>query len=286
MQSLFSDNVTILGLLGAFAILVLTTFVVSTYLKKMKHSKADGVLTQEEWDGIKEFKNDLPIGWTAIYLCVIIWGLWYIFIGYPLNAYSQIGEYNREVNNYNKNFEEKWANLDESELAIMGDNIFQVQCSQCHGIDKSGINGKAADLNQWGRKEQIVDVILNGSKGMNFLAGEMIPIAVSKEEAQSIADFVMAEISNAKIPSNADTIAKGKELFAINCTACHGIDGKGVEGMPDFAPDLSKYGTYEFLQIVLSRGKDGHIGKMPSFNYVNFNEIQEKALNSFILSNE
>lgn len=286
MQSLFSDNVTILGLLGALAILVLTTFVVSTYLKKMKHSKADGVLTQEEWDGIKEFKNDLPIGWSAIYLCVIIWGLWYIFIGYPLNAYSQIGEYNREVNNYNKTFEEKWANLDESELAIMGDNIFQVQCSQCHGIDKSGINGKAADLNQWGRKEHIVNVILNGSKGMNYLAGEMIPIAVNKEEAQSIADFVMAEISNAKIPANPDSITKGKELFAINCTACHGINGKGIDGMPDFAPDLSKYGTYEFLQIVLSRGKDGHIGKMPSFNYVNFNEVQEKALNSFILSNE
>lgn len=286
MHSLFSDNVTIVGLLGALAILVLTTFIVSTYLKKMKHSKADGVLTQEEWDGIKEFKNDLPIGWAAIFLCVIVWGLWYIFIGYPLNAYSQIGEYNKEVNSYNKMFEEKWANLGKDELQIMGDNIFQVQCSQCHGIDKSGNNGKAADLNKWGRKEQIVNVILNGSKGMNFLAGEMVPIPVSKEDAQSIADFVMAEISNAKIPANADSIAKGKELFAANCTACHGVEGKGLDGMPGFAPDLSTYGTYEFLQTVLSRGKSGHIGKMPSFNYVKFNEIQEKALNSFILSND
>lgn len=286
MQSLFNDSVTILGLLGALVILILTAFVVSTYLNKMKHSKADGVLTQEEWDGIKEFKNDLPIGWAAIFLCVIIWALWYMLIGYPLNAYSQIGEYNREVNNYNRNFEAKWANLSDTELTIMGDNIFQVQCSQCHGIDKSGIDGKAADLNVWGRKEQIVNVILNGSKGMNFLAGEMIPIAVSKEEAEAIADFVMAEISNAKVSGDAQSIAKGKELFAINCTACHGVDGKGVEGMPDFAPDLSKYGTYEFLQIVLSKGKNGHIGKMPSFDYVNFNEIQEKALNNFILSNE
>ena len=121
---------------------------------------------------------------------------------------------------------------------------------------------------------------------MNFLAGEMVPIAISKEEASAIADFVMAKISNAKIPANAESIAKGREFFAINCTACHGVDGKGVEGMPDFAPDLSKYGTYEFLQIVLSKGKNGHIGKMPSFDYVNFNEVQEKALNNFILSDE
>ncbi|RDU58173.1 c-type cytochrome [Helicobacter sp. MIT 99-5507] len=286
MQSLLNDSVTILGLLGALAILILTAFIVSTYLNKMKHSKADGVLTQENWDGIKEFKNDLPIGWSTIFLCVIIWALWYMFIGYPLNAYSQIGEYNREVNNYNKSFEEKWTNLSESELSIMGDNIFQVQCSQCHGIDKSGIDGKAANLNSWGRKEYIVNVILKGSKGMNFLAGEMVPIAISKEEAEAIADFVMAEISNSKTPANAETIAKGKELFSVNCVACHGVDGKGVEGMADFAPDLSKYGTHEFLQIVLSRGKNGHIGKMPSFDYVNFDEIQEKALNSFILSDE
>lgn len=286
MQSLLNDSVTILGLLGALAILILTAFIVSTYLNKMKHSKADGVLTQENWDGIKEFKNDLPIGWSTIFLCVIIWALWYMFIGYPLNAYSQIGEYNREVNNYNKSFEEKWTNLSESELSIMGDNIFQVQCSQCHGIDKSGIDGKAANLNSWGRKEYIVNVILKGSKGMNFLAGEMVPIAISKEEAEAIADFVMAEISNSKTPANAEAIAKGKELFSVNCVACHGVDGKGVEGMADFAPDLSKYGTHEFLQIVLSRGKNGHIGKMPSFDYVNFDEIQEKALNSFILSDE
>ena len=286
MQSLFNDSVTIISLLGALVILIITAFIVSTYLNKMKHSKADGVLTQEDWDGIREFKNDLPIGWATIFLCMIVWALWYMFIGYPLNAYSQIGEYNREVNNYNKSFEEKWTNLDNSELIVMGDNIFQVQCSQCHGIDKSGINGKAADLNSWGRKEHIINVTLNGSKGMNFLAGEMVPIAISKEEASAIADFVMAEISNAKIPANAESIAKGRELFALNCTACHGVDGKGVEGMPDFAPDLSKYGTYEFLQIVLSKGKNGHIGKMPSFGYVNFNEVQEKALNNFILSDE
>ena len=138
MQSLFNDSVTIISLLGALVILIITAFIVSTYLNKMKHSKADGVLTQEDWDGIREFKNDLPIGWATIFLCMIVWALWYMFIGYPLNAYSQIGEYNREVNNYNKSFEEKWTNLDNSELIVMGDNIFQVQCSQCHGIDKSG----------------------------------------------------------------------------------------------------------------------------------------------------
>lgn len=284
MQSLFSDNKVVITLVGAIIILILTSFVVSIYLKKMKHSKADGELDKEEWDGIKKFKNNLPIGWALSFICVIIWGFWYFFFGYPLNAYSQIGEYNKEVDLYNKNFEAKWNSLDEKQLSNMGDSIFQVQCTQCHGIDKSGINGKAADLNKWGRSEHIVEVILNGSKGLGYLAGEMAPIAVSKEEAMDIANFVMAKISQVKAPASEDSIARGDALFVANCVACHGVDGRGVEGVEGFAPDLSTYGTYVFLQDVLKRGKDGLIGKMPSFEYVKFNDIQQKALNSFILS--
>lgn len=284
MQSLLNDNITILGLLGAAAILVLTAFVVTTYLNKMKHSKADGNLTEEDWDGIKEFTNDLPIGWAVCFLCVIIWGLWYIFIGYPLNAYSQIGEYNKEVEGYNQGYAAKWASLDPAAITTMGENIFLVQCSQCHGVDKGGIGGRAANLNSWGRTAHIVSVIQNGSRGMGYQAGEMAPIEMPKEDATHIANFVMAEISAAKIPANPESIALGRDLFAANCSACHGVNGKGVEGASDFAPDLSKYGTHEFLQTVLLRGKNGAIGKMPSFTYANLSEIQQKALSSFILS--
>ncbi len=282
MQNLLNDNMVIITLIGALAILVLVGFVTATYFNKIKHSKADGVLSDEEWDGIKEFKNDLPIGWAATYLCLIIWGLWYIFVGYPLSAYSQIGEYNREVARHNDTFQAKWASLSESELIVMGDNIFQVQCSQCHGFDKSGINGKAADLNKWGRKEQIVKVIKEGSEGLNYEGVMMSAIEMSDAEARQIADFVMAEISTAKIPANAESIAQGGELYAMHCVACHGEDGKGLT--PGFAPDLSTYGTYAFLQEVLKRGKGGAIGKMPSFDYANFGEYQQKALNNFILA--
>ncbi len=282
MQNLLSDNMTIIALLGALVILVLVAFVVSTYFNKIKHSKNDGELTEDDWDGIKEFKNDLPMGWAASFLCVIIWGLWYIFVGYPLNAYSQIGEYNREVAKHNQKYQAKWESLSDSELTVMGDNIFQVQCSQCHGFDKSGINGKAADLSKWGRKEWIVKVIKEGSEGLNYTGVAMIPIEMTDAEAKSIADFVMADISLAKIPADANSIAQGKDLYANHCVACHGTDGKGL--MPDFAPDLTTYGTFTFLQEVLKRGKSGSIGKMPTFDYANFSEHQKKALNNFILS--
>ena len=80
------DSINQLGLLGAVAILVLTIFVAGGYIKTMKNSKAEGDLSSEDWDGIKEFKNDIPIGWGVTYLVLIIWGLWYWFVGYPLNS--------------------------------------------------------------------------------------------------------------------------------------------------------------------------------------------------------
>lgn len=283
-MQLFSDNKIVLTLVGACIILLVTTFIVSLYLRKMKSDKSDGVLADDSWDGIKKFNNDVPVGWILSFILAIIWGLWYLFFAYPLHSFSQVGEYNEELKEYNNKFEHKWTNLDENQLVAMGDTIFQVQCSQCHGIDKSGIDGKAADLTKWGRAEYITKVILNGSEGLGYAAGMMPPLPLSEKEAKDVANFVMAEISERKIPADIDSIARGKELFALNCTACHGVNGTGLEGMDGFAPDLGKYGTYVFLEDVLKRGKKGAIGKMPSFEYANFSEVQIKALNAFIIS--
>ncbi len=156
----WSDNITTLGLLGAFVILILTIFVMGVYLKKIKDSKADGELTHESWDGIGEQTNNLPIGWAACFLGVIIWGFWYLFLGYPLNAYSQIGEYNQEVQSYNQKYAATWDKLDEDGLTKMGQGIFLVQCSQCHGVTAEGMNGKAKDLTKWGKEEGIIEVLM------------------------------------------------------------------------------------------------------------------------------
>ena len=257
----------------------------------MKSSKAEGDLSSEEWDGIREFKNNIPIGWGVTYLVLIIWALWYWFVGYPLNSYSQIGEYNEEVKAYNAKFEQQWQNIDEATLVKMGQNLFLVQCSQCHGITTEGINGTAANLAEWGREEGIITTIKEGSKGLGYLLGDMLPISevapgvLDTEEAQkAVAAYVMAEISEVKKTKYPELVAKGKELYsAATCNACHGDDGKGMGGM---APDLSKYGTTAFVAEVLEKGKKGHIGIMPSFKTQMLTDIQKEALGHFIYSDK
>lgn len=276
------DKVNLIALIGAVAILFLTIFFTSFYIKKMRDSKAEGELKEHRWDGIAEFANDVPIGWAVGFIGIIIWGLWYVFLGYPLNSYSQFGEYNLDKQEYNQKFEDKWKNLSQEDLVKMGQSIFLVKCSQCHGINAEGIDGRAQNLTKWGKYQGIEDVIHQGSIGLEYLAGEMPMIDMKPEDAKTVSQYVMSVIS--EIHSKFDTldIKKGKELWvSASCSSCHGDDGKGLDGL---AVDLTKYGTAEFLKEVLVKGKKGHIGKMPSFDYAKFNDTQIEALNAYINS--
>ena len=274
------DNVNLLALIGALAIFALTAFVTGKYVKQMKIAKEGGELDEYVWDGIGEYKNPLPLGWAIVYALVIVWALWYMLAGYPLNSYSQIGEYNEEVAAANAKFEKRFANPDIKTLHAMGESVFLVQCSAGHGITGDGIGGKAADLALWGSEEGIVDAILKGSKGLDYPMGEMPAGMADEEGAKAIAAYIAKEISGIKKTKNENLVASGKELFAA-CAACHGEDGKGMEGM---SPDLSKYGTASFVEDVLQRGKKGDIGAMPKFNDGRLNALQQKAVGEYVIS--
>lgn len=279
-----SDLVALFGGLGFFVVVVATVYVASLYMKKMKEKSTSGApLAEENWDGIGEYKNDVPTGWFVVYFILIVWAGWYWLVGYPLNAYSQIGEYNDEVRAHNSKFEAKYSNADHATLKAMGESIFLAQCAQCHGQTGDGMNGKAADLSKWGNEEGIVATIKNGAKGLGFPMGEMPAGLVDEATAKKIATYVMAEVSTAKKAGDAAVVAEGKAAFATSCASCHGEDGKGMNGM---APDLSTYGTPKFIaETVLVRGKKGHIGNMPSFEKSGLlNKTQFVAVATYINS--
>lgn len=275
-----NDNVNVLALLGAAAIILISGFVVGKYMRQMQNDKSGGELAKENWDGIGEYKNPLPIGWALSFIGTIIWGLWYFLSGYPLNAYSQIGEYNEEVKSYNTKFEAKFSNPDNATLMGMGEGVFLVQCAPCHGITGDGINGKAANLTKWGNEEAVVDAILNGVYGSGYPLGEMPAGLLDKESATAVAAFMMQEVSSVKKTKNPALVETGRALWAT-CGACHGEDGKGMEGS---APNLAIYGDAKFVVNVLGMGKKGAIGNMPQFNDGRLTNVQKLAVGTFINS--
>ena len=264
---ILGDSVNAITMAGAIAIAVITASVVVKYINQMKTDTASGELADENWDGIGEYKNELPSGWAYSFLGVFLWSMWYGFFGYPVNAYSQIGEYNEDVLAYNAKFESIHQNADTATLKEMGESIYLVQCQQCHGITGDGLSGRAQDFSARMTKEQVLDVINNGSNQLGYAMGMMPPGMAQGEQAEEIAIYVAGGMKGEQPAS-----------FAA-CSSCHGADGKGNNGM---SPNLVSYDA-ALMKHTLQNGKKGMIGKMPSFKTL-ITPVQEKALTVYVQS--
>ncbi|WP_456456174.1 c-type cytochrome [Nitratifractor sp.] len=262
-----SDPINLITFLGAIAIAVLTFGVGAKYMAQMKTDTAGGELAEENWDGIGEYKNELPAGWAWSFFGTMVWAVWYFLWGYPLNAYSQIGEYNKEVKAYNAKFEKKFeeAAKDPAVLRDMGESIFLVQCAPCHGETGDGLSGKAQDFEQRMSKKQVLAVLKSGQHQLMYPLGAMPAGMASGQQAEEVAAYIAGGM-------------KGKAPAAwATCAGCHGQDGTGNGGT---APNLKTYDE-TLVKHVLKHGKTGIIGHMPAFPG-RFTPIQEKALAAYL----
>jgi len=272
------DYMGALALLGAAAIAIISIVVVIKYVRQMQNDTATGELAEENWDGIGEYKNELPFGWAIIFMGTTIWAIWYFIAGYPVNAYSQVGEYNEEVATHDAEFNAKYADMDAETKVEMGNSIFIVQCAPCHGLAADGIDGKAANLNQRLEANTVKYVVEHGSN--NQLMGTDMPMPDRNGLFNSNTG---ALITDAEIDTVSKYVANGMKgpganIFAGTCAACHGADGKG---QPFVAPDIA---TFEPALVVnvLNHGKKGAIGAMPAFT--NLTDVQKEALGAYVTS--
>lgn len=271
------DIVNKLAMLGAVATATIAIFVALKYIRQMQTDRAGGKLADENWDGIGEYKNELPFGWAVIFLGLNIWAIWYFLAGYPVNGYSQIGEYNEAVAEHDAKFEAQYANMDDATLKEMGQSVFIVQCAPCHGLQADGIDGKAANLNHRLEEKSIKHVIQNGSN--NQLLGMEMPMP---DRNGLMNANTGALITDAEIDAVAKYVAggmkgtEGADVFAGVCASCHGADGKGTDMV---APSIAEFNP-TLVANVLKHGKKGAIGQMPAFN--NLTPAQVKALGAYV----
>lgn len=242
--------------------------------KKDTNTSEDVGTTGHEWDGIEEWNNPLPKWWLYVFYATIVWaiGYWIVYPAWPTASsytkgffgYSQRGQVTKDVATSQAEkavYRDKIAASDleaikaDPELfnfalaggqAAFGDN-----CAPCHGRGAQGAFGYPNlrdDAWLWGGSlEAIHQTIQHGIRAEDSATRmSMMPAfgklgMLNREQVSDTAEYVMSLSGN---EDDAEAAARGKEIFATNCAACHGPDGRGNQalGAPNLTDELWLYG--------------------------------------------
>jgi cytochrome c oxidase cbb3-type subunit 3 len=139
----------------------------------------------------------------------------------------------------------------------MGQRLFLNHCAQCHASDARG-GKRYPDLTDkdWlygGDPATIVATITNGRNAMMPAWGKII----GDQGTRDVAQYVIALSGGASDELRA---AYGKDIFAANCVACHGPEGKGnpALGAPNLTDRIWLYGgSSNALIETIGKGRNG-----------------------------
>ncbi|VDL21676.1 Cbb3-type cytochrome c oxidase subunit CcoP1 [Pseudomonas aeruginosa] len=236
------------------------------------------------YDGIEEYDNPLPKWWFMLYIGTIVFSVGYLVLypglgnwkgvlpGYE-GGWTQDKQWEREMNiaqeKYGPIFA-KYAAMPIEEVAKdehamkMGSRMFATYCSICHGSDAKGALGfpNLAD-NEWrwgGDPQSIETTILGGRHAIMAAWGDIL----GEDGVKNVAAYVRTELAGLKLPEGTKAdVEAGKQIFSVNCVACHGPEGKGTAlvGAPNLTnPGAFIYGSsYAQLQQTIRHGRQGQM---------------------------
>jgi cytochrome c oxidase cbb3-type subunit III len=253
--------------------------------------------TGHQWDGIKELNTPLPRWWVITFYLTILWaiGYWILFPAWPLlwsNTTGLLGYSTRanlaiELANLDKIRGEKMATLATASLADIekdpnllalararGRTVFGDNCAPCHGSGATGSKG-FPNLNDddwlWGGSlDQIMQTIRFGARSGNAKGHEGNMLAFGKDgmlkpqQIVMVANYVRS-LSHLPTAPGYDA-AEGAKIFAENCVACHGENGKGNPelGSKDLTANIWLYGGDE--ATIIETITNGRGGVMPAWD--------------------
>ncbi len=231
--------------------------------------------TGHEWDGIKELDTPLPRWWLWTFYACVIWavGYWVLMPAWPLiDSYTKgllghsqrasVAESLAQARLAQSGFVRRIqaSSLDEIEgdpalleFALAGGrSAFAVNCSQCHGLGAAGAPGYP-NLNDddwlWGGSlDDIHQTIHFGirSDHDDTRVGDM-PAFLRDEilERTQVEDVAAYVLSLSKDVEDAAAVARGADIFAEECVACHQEGGAGSRelGAPRLADGIWLYGS-------------------------------------------
>lgn len=231
--------------------------------------------TGHEWDDIRELNTPLPRWWLWMFYASIVWsvGYWVVYPSWPLISsfttgtfgWSSRSEVAADLEALKVQRSAMMAKISSSSLeGIYGDaekltfaravgrSAFGDNCAPCHGSGAAGAKGYANLLDDdwlWGGKlTDIEATIKHGVRSLdaNGRQGSMPAFGrdgiLQRDDIEAVADHVL-RLANLTVSPKANR-ERGAKVFAENCAACHGDDGKGNRdlGAPNLTDSVWLYG--------------------------------------------
>ncbi|NJC07486.1 cytochrome c oxidase cbb3-type subunit 3 [Polymorphobacter fuscus] len=245
-----------------------------------------------EWDGIEELDTPLPRWWLMIFVACVVFAIGYVVV-YPAipmrhSATQGVIRWNSRAD-YQAQVAADTARRAPINRAIAatpveqlpqhpallraavegGRAAFKVHCVQCHGAGAAGSVGYP-NLNDddwlWGGDLKSIEyTLINGVRNPDHDATRF-------SQMPAFADILQpAEINQLvrhvrNISGQGKPNAAGAALFAANCAACHGAEGKGGRefGAPNLTDGIWLYGGDEAaLRTTITYAR---AGVMPRWN--------------------
>ncbi|MCP5410622.1 MAG: cytochrome-c oxidase, cbb3-type subunit III [Alphaproteobacteria bacterium] len=251
--------------------------------------------TGHEWDGIKELNTPLPRWWLYLFIACIVWavGYWFVMPSWPmLHGYthgmldhSQRDEVMANVRALQAARAGKEQALNQATLKQIQDNpdllqfamaegktVFGDNCAPCHGSGGQGAHGYPNlndDVWLWGGKlDEIQHTITVGVRSSAQDTRESQMPAFGRDgilKPAEVADLTQYVVHLSGRPADPAAVRRAGKLFADNCAACHGAQGKGDRsvGAPNLTDNEWLYGPTP--ADIRDQIWNGHGGVMPTW---------------------
>jgi cytochrome c oxidase cbb3-type subunit III len=282
----------------------------------MSHKEIDQVTgvetTGHVWDGdLRELNKPLPRWWLYTFYVCILWaiGYWIVYPAWPtfndytkgVLGYSQRGEVAKQVAAAKADQAKYFDQIAATPLAEIEKNqelmpfvmaggaaVFGDNCGPCHGKGAQGGPG-FPNLNDddwlWGgTPEAIQQTITHGIRSGDPETRDMamprfgLDGILQPDQIKDAAQYVLSLSGHAADQAAAQ---RGAAIFAENCSACHGENGKGNKdlGAPNLTDGIWLYGGKE--ADIIKTIQTGRGGVMPYWTG-RLNPVTIKMLTAYV----
>ena len=268
-------------------------------VKPTNRKPGDPTTTGHSWDGIEEFNNPMPRWWLWTFYACLVFALGYS-IAYPawpminratpgLLGASTRADVAAEIQRFNDANAPIRARLEAADLTAIaadpelnqyatnaGAAVFRTNCSQCHGSGAAGVQGQGYpnlldDDWIWGGDiDSIHTTVTHGIRNTTDVESRYSEMprfgADQLLEPAQIAQVVQHVLAISGQEHDAALAAEGAVVFAENCVACHGEEGRGDRsvGAPNLTDAIWLYGGDQ--ATLTDTVTNARFGVMPNWN--------------------